>query len=247
MPKQTKTSWEESAEWYDEYLTGADTYQEKVILPNLLRILELKKGERVLDLACGQGYFAKHLLEKGAGVVGVDASEALVEKARHALPKAIFHVADAAKLPFGDDTFDTVVCILALQNIENLLTTLKEVRRVLTKDGRFIFVVNHPAFRIPKHSSWVWDDKNKTQYRRVEQYLTPAKAKIEMHPGADSSYTWTFHRSLQDFAKALRTAGFAITRMEEWISHKKSQKGPRTEGEDRARKEIPLFLAVEAR
>ncbi|MBI4121164.1 MAG: methyltransferase domain-containing protein [Parcubacteria group bacterium] len=245
MPKQTKTSWEGSAEWYDEYLTGPDTYQEKVILPNLLRVLALKKGERVLDLACGQGYFAKHLLESGAEVIGVDASPSLIDKAHLNVPSATFHVADATKLSFPDHSFDVVICILALQNIENLLSTLKEVRRVLKPEGRFFFVVNHPAFRVPKHSEWGWDERNKTQYRRVERYLTPQKVKIEMHPGADTSYTWTFHRSLQDFTKALRAADFAVTRMEEWISHKKSQKGPRAEGEDQARKEIPLFLAVE--
>jgi hypothetical protein len=52
---------------------------------------------------------------------------------------------------------------------------------------------------------------------------------------------------MQDYMKALSSAGFAITRIEEWISHKKSEKGPRQEAEDRARKEFPLFLAIEAR
>lgn len=47
--------------------------------------------------------------------------------------------------------------------------------------------------------------------------------------------------------KALRTANFAIVRMEEWISHRESEKGPRKIAEDTARKEFPLFLAIEAK
>ena len=42
-------------------------------------------------------------------------------------------------------------------------------------------------------------------------------------------------------------AGLAITRLEEWISHKKSEEGPRATAEDVARKEIPLFLMLEMR
>ncbi len=246
MNKRNQTSWEGSALWYDEYLQGADTYQQKVILPNLLRLLSLKKGERVLDLACGQGYFAKHFCESGAEVVGVDTASSLIAKARRNVPKATFQIADAAHLLLKDSSFDSVVCVMALQNIENLAATLKEVRRVLKKGGRFLFVVNHPAFRVLKHSSWDFDEKSKVQYRRIERYLTPAKVKIEMHPGKDASYTWSFHRSLQDFMKALHAAGFVVSRLEEWISHRKSEPGPRGVAEDRARKEIPLFLVVEA-
>lgn len=242
------TSWEPAAEWYDEYLRGPDTYQEKVILPNLLRFLALKSGEQVLDLACGQGYFSKHFIEAGAVVVGVDASQALINKAQTAVPQARFQVADAAKLPLTDVSCDAVVCVLALQNIERLLPVFQEVKRVLKVGGRFVLVINHPAFRVPKRSDWGWDEDKKLQYRRVERYLSPEKIKIDLHPSQQAGeYTWSFHRSLQDFVKALNTAGLAVSRLEEWISHKVSQSGPRAMAEDAARKEIPLFLALEAK
>jgi SAM-dependent methyltransferase len=122
----------------------------------------------------------------------------------------------------------------------------QEVKRVLKSDGRFVFVINHPAFRVPKRSNWGWDEAKQVQYRRVERYLSAEKIKIELHPGkvTDTSYTWSFHRSLQDFAKALNGAGLVISKLEEWISHKQSQRGPRGAAEDAARKEIPMFLAA---
>ena len=68
-----------------------------------------------------------------------------------------------------------------------------------------------------------------------------------MHPGqAKKSFTVSFHRPLQVYTKVLGKHGFAITRIEEWISHRISQKGPRSEAEDVARKEIPLFMYCEA-
>ena len=69
-----------------------------------------------------------------------------------------------------------------------------------------------------------------------------------MTPGKQGGkeFTVSFHRSLQDYAKALRAGGFAIIRIEEWISHRESQPGPRAVAENAARKEFPLFLAFEA-
>ena len=108
-------------------------------------------------------------------------------------------------------------------------------------------MLNHPAFRIPKESSWGFDEKAKVQYRRIDRYLSDIKAKIDMHPGTKrSEQTLSFHRPLQAYAKALFKQNFSVRRLEEWSSDKKSEKGPRADAEDRARKEIPLFLALEA-
>ncbi len=135
--------------------------------------------------------------------------------------------------------------MLALQNIEDLAAVEKEVKRVLSSRGRFVIVLNHPAFRVLKRSSWGWDEEAGVQYRRVDGYLSAAKVPIEMHPCAGSTKTISYHRSLQDFFKSLAAAGFAVTKLEEWISHKASEHGPRQKAEDTARKEIPLFMLLE--
>ncbi|HEX8993733.1 MAG TPA: methyltransferase domain-containing protein, partial [Candidatus Paceibacterota bacterium] len=160
-----------------------------------------------------------------------------------------FHVAPAHKLPFAKDgSFDTVTIVLALQNIENMSEVLREARRVLKRGGRLVFVLNHPAFRVIRHSSWGFDEAQKVQYRRIDRYLSGEKVMVDMHPGKrDSVRTVSFHRSLQDIVKALSKNGFAIMHLEEWISHKKSGKGPRQRAEDTARKEFPLFMMIEAR
>ena len=247
--KPTNTSWGGVAEWYGEYLAGDDTYQSKVILPNLLRVLDIKKGDRVLDLACGQGFFAREVAKAGAQVVGADLSPELIAAAKVAGPDATFHIAPATALTFAKaGEFAAVYCVLSLQNIEDIAQTFTEVRRVLAPEGRFIMVLNHPCFRVLKNSSWGYDEERQAQYRRIDSYLSGGKWEIEMHPGrAVGEKTISYHRSLQDFFKPLTKASFAVTRLEEWISHRQSERGPRQKAEDEARKEIPLFLMLEAR
>jgi hypothetical protein len=108
-------------------------------------------------------------------------------------------------------------------------------------------VLNHPAFRVPQASDWTF--LNDMQYRIVGKYLSESKVSIDMTPGEKDPKkkikTVSFHRPLQYYMKLLSKNGFAITRLEEWISHKKSQKGPRQIPEDVARKEIPLFMCLE--
>jgi ubiquinone/menaquinone biosynthesis C-methylase UbiE len=245
MPKDT--SWEQVAGWYDDLLGGEGTYQKELILPNLLRLMDISANDIILDLACGQGFFTREFFKMAKGAIGIDASRSLIKIAEKGVPGAEFHVAQSDTLPLKAGSVDKVAVVLALQNIQEVAGTLKEAARVLKKGGGLYIVLNHPAFRVPKESSWGWDEKAKIQYRRIDRYLSESKVDIQMHPGdKPGQYTTSFHRPLQYYFKALNKAGFAVSLMEEWNSHKKSQKGPRSEAEDISRKEIPLFLCLVA-
>ena len=87
----------------------------------------------------------------------------------------------------------------------------------------------------------------KTQYRRIDRYMSESKVEIDMNPSRPGTVsTISFHRPLQYYFKTLANAGFAVARLEEWLSHRESEKGSRKIAEDRARQEIPLFLFLEA-
>lgn len=248
MPKLNDTSWDKAAAWYDHMLQGEGTYQRELIVPNLLRTTAIKRGDVVLDLACGQGFFAREFAAAGANVLGVDASSKLIEIAKRASPEISYRVAPADSIPFVKaKSVDKVAIVLAIQNIENAAGVFRECARVLKPGGPLFVVMNHPAFRIPHASSWGWDAKVGAQYRRIDRYLSELKTKIQMHPGhKPSEYTVSFHRPLQFYFKALNKAGLAVRALEEWNSHKKSEPGPRAKAEDISRKEIPLFLFFEA-
>lgn len=243
-----KTSWGNVAGWYDDVVNDPDSYQVQVILPNVVRITAPKKGDRVLDLACGQGFFSHALAAQGATVTGIDISPELVSIAKkHAGHTEEFFVSSADNLSkFKDKSFDSVVCVLAIQNIERMNETFREVGRILKNGGKFVLVINHPAFRIPGRTAWGFDEKANVQYRRVDGYMAESRTQIDMHPGKEvKEMTYSFHHPLQTYSKMLANSAFVIRRIEEWMSHKESEKGPRKSAEDKARNEIPLFMCLE--
>ncbi|MCU0660655.1 MAG: class I SAM-dependent methyltransferase [Candidatus Pacebacteria bacterium] len=252
--KRQSTSWESSAAWYQDLVEGQGaTYQKEVILPNLLRVLALRKDEHLVDVACGQGFFTRAFAATGARTIGADISPLLIQFAKENAPTVdAFYIAPAHTLSFAKDaSVDTITIIMAIQNIENPAEVVKECARVLRSHGRIVIVMNHPAFRIPKRSDWGYDEKTSTQYRRIDGYMSQSKVQIDMHPGKNATgrgsgdYTISFHNPLQFYFKLFHKYGFAVSRLEEWISHKKSSKGPRQKAEDEARKEIPIFLCLE--
>lgn len=243
------TSWGNVADWYDDTIKDDNSFQTHVIEPNLERLLNIKSGQSVLDVACGSGFFSQLCSKKGAHVTGIDIAPELIAIANGLkLKNSTFSVGNVETLPtVNDKSIDTAFCILALQNIRNVSSVLKEVNRTLKPGGRFLVVLNHPTFRIPKQSSWGWDETNKTEYRRIDSYLTESQVEIDMTPGSTTKKesTVSFHRSLQYYFKVATNAGFSITRLEEWISHREPPQGKTFAARNKARKEFPLFLFLE--
>jgi ubiquinone/menaquinone biosynthesis C-methylase UbiE len=109
----------------------------------LARALELRPGERVLDVACGPGATACLLAgEFGVHVDGVDLGPASLERARAAAAQGgldgqvDFHLGDAERLPFGDAAFDAVICECAFCTFPDKATAAAEFARVLRPGGR---------------------------------------------------------------------------------------------------------------
>jgi ubiquinone/menaquinone biosynthesis C-methylase UbiE len=244
-----ETSWGHVADWYHRHVSeSGDTYHEKVIRPNLLRVLGPVRGKHVLDVGCGEGFFSRALQKEGAIVTGVDIAPELINIAKGTGPKDISYIAAPAELiPLPDESSDSAVCVLALQNINNISGALAQVSRILKKSGEFVIVLNHPCFRILRESEWGFDKVASVQFRRIDRYLSQRSNEIQIHPGsAPEITTVSYHRPLQLYVKELTKNGFVLIGLEEWISNRVSEKGPRGPAEDRARKEFPLFLMLRA-
>jgi len=90
---------------------------------------------------------------------------------------------------------------------------------------------------------------NARQYRRVDGYLSQGHKAIVMNPAAAAQgkpavTTVTYHRPIQVYVQAFAQAGLLVSALEEWPSLRLSQPGPRAAEENRARREIPMFLAI---
>ncbi len=103
----------------------------------LLDLLDPQPGERILDLGCGTGDLARAIADRGAGVVGVDASAAMVASARERFPGLDFRQADAAALPFHGE-FDAVFSHAALHWVTRAADAAAGMRRALRPGGRLV-------------------------------------------------------------------------------------------------------------
>lgn len=247
---QKKTAWTNSKRWYDQ-LVGQEGhyYHQQVILPRLLEIIKRSKPKSLIDLACGQGVLARHL-PPGMNYLGLDAAPNLISQAKQYSKDAghQFAVHDVTQPYEAPEKFDFATILLALQNIEAPQAVIQNAADSLKKNGQLVIILNHPCFRVPRQSSWGVDEQKKCQFRRIDRYMSPLEVPIQMQPskGEQSTTTWSFHYPLQFYFQWLNQAKLSVVGLEEWCSNKKSQGGHATM-ENRARDEIPLFLALVAK
>jgi 2-polyprenyl-3-methyl-5-hydroxy-6-metoxy-1,4-benzoquinol methylase len=152
----------------DFYLDIVGTEVTDPSAASLLDLLDDVQGMRVLDLACGHGRLARELARRGATVVGVDISDALLDRAREAEaqePLGITYLkvdATSARALAGE-MFYGIVCNHGLADIDDLDGTLATVARVLRPGGRFVFSILHPCFP-------GWDDDAPSSWPRDGGY-----------------------------------------------------------------------------
>src|SRR3989338_6103665 len=244
--EKRNTSWEKSSKWYNKLVGGeGHYYHQNLILPGVLRLFDLKKDSSVIDFGCGQGVLARQL-PKEVYYQGVDLSRSLISAAQKEDRNSNHHyiVADAT-VPMVQtnvrNDFTHAAAILSMQNMERPEGLIKNVAAHVRKGGKFVVVLNHPYFRIPRQSGWGTNPENKLQYRWVAKYMSEMKIPIQMHPGEQSKeLTWSFHTPLSTYSKMFKESGLAIELIEEWVSDKKST----NKAENVSKAEIPLFMAI---
>ena len=128
----------------------------------LIRLAQVRPGERALDLCCGTGDVAFILAGRGARVVGLDFSAPMLAVARkrsrsRTTPLACsispqFLCGDAMKIPFSDGSFDIVTIAYGLRNLASFEDGLREMWRVARPGGRLVVL----DFGKPDNAFWRW-------------------------------------------------------------------------------------------
>jgi SAM-dependent methyltransferase len=112
-----------------------------------LQRVDLRAGQRVLDIGCGAGAFLRLVADRGARVFGVDASEALIALARARLPDADLSVGEMEALPYEDDTFDLVTGFTSFFFANDMVAALREAGRVAKPGAPVVIQVWGPYER----------------------------------------------------------------------------------------------------
>jgi len=243
---QKNTSWQAVSPWYKKIVGNDGHYfHREVILPNLLRLLNLKTGEKLIDLGCGQGILGR-MIPNDIEYSGFDISTELIKTAIN-LDKNLKHRYTTIDVTHNilNQRADKIAIVLALQNIKKPFAVIRNCKEMLNLNGKLVIILNHPAFRIPKHGDWTVIDNR--QFRIVDNYMSPLEIPIESSPfdKKNNELSYSYHYPLSFYSEILFDNDFVIEKIEEWVSPKKST-GIKAEMEDKARNEIPLFMAIVA-
>jgi SAM-dependent methyltransferase len=121
----------EVAAGYDGWLdTPAGALAEQLQHRLLLRLLDPKWGESVLDVGCGTGETLRRLSDAGLRVAGLDGSVAMLSVARRKLGSVPLFAGDATNLPFEDAIFDAAILNTTLEFVDDPMAAIRELTRV---------------------------------------------------------------------------------------------------------------------
>ncbi len=110
--------------------------------------LDIRPGERVLDLGAGTGTSSLPFAAAGGRVVPCDFSLGMLREGKRKHPQLPLTAGDATRLPFADDSFDAVTISFALRNVHDSDAGLREMLRVAKPGGRLVICeFSHPTYR----------------------------------------------------------------------------------------------------
>ena len=172
-------------------------------LPSI--IFEHVKGRKAMDFGCGTGRSTRFLQKLGFDAVGVDISEDMIVKAREIDPTGDYCLVEEGDLSqFKDNTCDLVLSVFTFDNVPTLeekVRNLKEIRRLLKRDGRVVNLVSSPEIYTHEWASFSTKDypenKNTKSGDKVKIIITDVEDK---RPVED--VVWTHESYLETFRKA---------------------------------------------
>ena len=261
LTEESVDIWNRNADYWDERMGEGNAFHKLLIEPTQLRLLSLAKGERVLDIGCGNGQFARKMASLGADVLAVDAAPRMIENARQRTPQdadyserlkyKVFDASDETMmLALGESSFDAVVSTMVLMDMASIAPVASAVERLLKPGGRMVFSIMHPCFNSTEGFTQIMEREEvdgeliERVSVRVSRYIEPHVHKGLAMVGQPVPQNY-FHRPLSALLGVFFKAGFVVDALEEPVFPKD------VPGDDKfgwlMYKDIPPVLSVRFR
>jgi 2-polyprenyl-3-methyl-5-hydroxy-6-metoxy-1,4-benzoquinol methylase len=225
--QEARIAWERNASFWDSKMGEGNDFVNLLIWPATEKLLAPGQGERILDIACGNGLTSRRLAEAGANVTAFDFSEAMIEIARNRPTTGTgmieYSVLDAtdyeALVALGERSFDAALCNMALFDMADIRPLFLALANLLRRPGRFVFSIIHPCFNNPSsvHMGELEDRDGElvmTYSMKISRYMTPYVRPGLAIQGQPVPHPY-FHRPLGEVLWAGFEAGFVLDGLEE--------------------------------
>ena len=218
-----RSAWDALAAYWDERMEAGATWQRHLIQPSVEQLLRVERGDRILEIACGNGAFARRMAEAGGHVLATDFSERMLERARSHGGDVEYRSADAtneeALLALGEPaSFDAIVSNMAIMDMESIEPMAAASSQLLKPGGRFVFSTLHPAFNSGDVRPMVELDLDagvtEIYSVKVSSYGRSFSSKGVAIRGQPVEQ-WYFHRPLSMILQPFFEHGFALDGLEE--------------------------------
>ena len=222
---QAQRAWNTNAQFWDQRMAEGNDFFRVLVWPAVEKLLQPAAGDRLLDIACGNGVTSRRLAGSGASVTAFDFSDPLIAlaKERGADSNIDYRVVDAtdhsALLELGVGQFDGALCNMALMDLADVDPLMQTLPLLLRPGGRFVFSVTHPCFNNPGtvQISEVEDQAGtlvSTYSVKTSRYLTPFTQEGLAMQGQPLPHPY-FHRPLSALLQPAFQAGLVLDALEE--------------------------------
>jgi 2-polyprenyl-3-methyl-5-hydroxy-6-metoxy-1,4-benzoquinol methylase len=208
---ETRRAWNANAAFWDERMAEGNDFFNLLEWPATERLLAVRPGQRILDIACGNGLTSRRLASMGARVDAFDFSEKLIALAGtkpNPGSRISYSVIDGtdekALLELGRASFDAALCNMALFDMADIAPLFTALSKLLKPGSAFVFSLTHPAL-----------NQIKTVYSvKISRYLTPSQSHGIAMQGQPRPQLY-FDRPLQYYFNLGFENGFVLDGFEE--------------------------------
>lgn len=236
--KDAKKAYGKLAEHYHkmrtEYYPKGWFFNEHLEMPATLSLLGNVRGKKILDFGCGTGIYAKLLTKKGAKIKGFDISSEMIEIAKRENPKLDLKVGSVYKIPFKEK-FDIVISSLAVHYVSDWGKMFKQIKKVLKKDGIFVFSTGNPVSECSE--SIKIEGEKKKVFGRLN-YFKKKKVFVPWKMEKEEVMVHLYHRSYEDIIKTIVKNGFEII---DYCDARPTKKGLKLFQDKKIYDSFPLF------
>ena len=219
-----KNIWNANAEFWDSKMGEGNDFHRILIEPTQLKLLNVKQGDRILDIACGNGQFARKMASLGAKVTAIDLSDKFIEIAKSKECQNIdYHVVDLANeddlKKININPYDAVVCTMAIMDMEEIDTLISYLPKLLKPNAVFVFSILHPCFN--SGETILAHEKNdqggeviSNYFVKIRNYLIE-KSYLGIGMIGQPKPQYYFHRPLNSLLSVFFSNGFILDAFEE--------------------------------